>query len=250
MPELARREPNRFVFVNCPFDSEYTGLFRAICFAIIYCGFRPRCALERIDSSETRIAKICDLVGACDFGVHDLSRTELCPPGGLPRFNMPFELGLFLGCKYFGDEMQGRKSALILDRERYRYRQFLSDISGQDPESHERKPELAIAVVRNWLRTQAGELLPGAFCIHRLFLAFQQDLPAICRQCRLEDWEMCFEDLMAVMRLWLKAHWSEDSAIVSGDDQQTPFAIAAGISSGRGGNIGRVGRAQAHTGGD
>ena len=50
----------------------------------------------------------------------------------LPRFNMPLELAMFFGCKRFGSESQKKKRTLVLDREPYRYRQFISDIAGQD----------------------------------------------------------------------------------------------------------------------
>src|SRR5258708_6812462 len=93
------RSPNRLVFINCPFDSDYSPLLEAIGFAITACGYTPRCALEIIDSGYNRLTKIIDLIDVCDFSLHDISRTEL-NPNGLPRFNMPFELGLTLGRKH------------------------------------------------------------------------------------------------------------------------------------------------------
>ncbi len=108
------------VFVNCPFDDAYKPMFEAIVFAVFDCGYRPRCALEAYDAGEVRIEKIAALVRNCRLGVHDISRTEL-NAAGLPRFNMPFELGLFLGAKRFGNAVQRRKTCLVLDREPYRY---------------------------------------------------------------------------------------------------------------------------------
>ncbi len=52
-------------------------------------------------------------------------------PLSLPRFNMPLELGIFLGAKRFGSQKQKQKNGLILDREKYRYQSFCSDIAGQ-----------------------------------------------------------------------------------------------------------------------
>jgi hypothetical protein len=93
----------RPVFINCPFDNDYRPLFRAMIFTILRCGFKPRCALEVIDGAATRISKIEKLIEQCPLGIHDISRTELDVKSGLPRFNMPLELGLFLGAKRFGD---------------------------------------------------------------------------------------------------------------------------------------------------
>jgi hypothetical protein len=40
------------VFINCPFDPEYAPIFEAIVFAVNDAGFRPKCARERLDSSQ------------------------------------------------------------------------------------------------------------------------------------------------------------------------------------------------------
>ena len=93
---------NRDIFINCPFTSDYTPFFEAITFATIYCGFSPRCALETDDASENRFQKICDIIADCRLGIHDISNTKLDRNNRLPRFNMPLELGLFLGAKRFG----------------------------------------------------------------------------------------------------------------------------------------------------
>lgn len=125
------------VFLNCPFDEEYEPVFWAIVFTIHDCGFVARCALEVDDSSDTRIAKIYKLIEACELGIHDISRTELDSVNDLPRFNMPLELGIFLGAKRFGSAKQRKKKCLVLDRERYRFQKFCSDIAGQDIKSQQ-----------------------------------------------------------------------------------------------------------------
>jgi hypothetical protein len=89
------------VFVNCPFDSEYEPIFHAIVFSIHDCGYVARCALEADDSGDVRIEKILAIIDQCKLGIHDISRTEL-NEHSLPRFNMPLELGLFLGASRFG----------------------------------------------------------------------------------------------------------------------------------------------------
>jgi hypothetical protein len=86
-----------------------------------------RCALEIDDGSQVRIERILRIISECRFGIHDLSRTELDRRNRLPRFNMPLELGLFLGAKRFGNRAQREKVCLILDREPYRYQRFISD---------------------------------------------------------------------------------------------------------------------------
>jgi hypothetical protein len=130
------RSYERNVFINCPFDPAYRPLFEAIAFAIADCGYHPRSALEVDDSSQVRIEKITTIINESRLAVHDISRTQLDRGTRLPRFNMPLELGLFLGAKTFGSGDHKRKVAIILDTERFRYQKFISDIAGQDIRAH------------------------------------------------------------------------------------------------------------------
>jgi hypothetical protein len=93
---MRRKEYEQNVFINCPFDSEYAPIFEAIVFAVNDAGFRPKCARERLDSSQVRLQKIVTLISASRFSIHDLSRTDLDDVNALPRFNMPLELGIDL----------------------------------------------------------------------------------------------------------------------------------------------------------
>jgi hypothetical protein len=194
----------RSVFINCPFDQRYRPLFHAAVFTVVDCGFVPRCALEVDDGSAVRIDKVCALIGACRYGIHDLSRTELDSRSKLPRFNMPLELGLFLGAKRFGGKAQARKNCLILDTEPYRYQAFISDIAGQDISAHGGKDSRLVTAIRDWLRTASRRTtLPGGGEIFRRFGEFQAALPAICRRLRLTVDEMTFLDLLAAIATWL-----------------------------------------------
>ena len=92
--------PSASVFINCPFDKQYQPIFDAIVFCVVACGFEPRCTLELTDAGEVRIENIYRLIAQCNDSVHDISRTEVGDqPYRLPRFNMPLELGIFLGAK-------------------------------------------------------------------------------------------------------------------------------------------------------
>jgi hypothetical protein len=108
------------VFVNAPFDRRYAKIFDAIIFTVIDCGFVARCAMEIDDGSQVRLDKIFSIIEECKFAIHDISRTQLDTKHRLPRFNMPLELGMFLGAKRFGSAKHGAKSCIILDKERFR----------------------------------------------------------------------------------------------------------------------------------
>jgi hypothetical protein len=182
------------VFINCPFDAEYTPIFEAIVFAVNAAGFRVKCARERLDSSQIRLAKIIDLIGSSRYSIHDLSRTALDAATNLPRFNMPLELGIDLGCKNFSAD-HSDKSFLIFDSETYRFQKFVSDISGQDIHKHADDPKQAVARVRDWLRTESGITgIPGGAAIYEEYERFRAELPRIYADLRLEVRELTFAD--------------------------------------------------------
>lgn len=199
--------PNpRDVFINAPFDARYEPMFRAVVFAVLDSRFRPRCALEQDDGGTVRVEKLYDLIGACPFGIHDLSRTELDPRTKLPRFNMPFELGLFLGARKYGRGVHRNKRLLILDRQPYRYQKFLSDIAGQDIHSHGGKIPGAIARVRDWLRSVSGAPVRGASPMVGRFDRFRREMPALCKRVRVRRKELTYVDYLALATEWIDGH--------------------------------------------
>jgi hypothetical protein len=200
------------VFINCPFDSRFQELFNAIVFAVFDCGFRPRCSLELDDGSQVRIDKIFDLIRDCKLGMHDISRTEAEEGSGFPRFNMPLELGMFLGAKRFGQGVHKQKVCLILDREKFRYQSFISDISGQDIRPHEGKPSLAIEVVRDWLRGARPDVsIPGGTVIGDRYATFLVQLPTLCERLRLAPGRLTFLDFKWCISSWLQVNsWDFD----------------------------------------
>ena len=195
--------PNRFVFINCPFDSEYRPLFEAIVFTICACDYSPCCALGIVDSAYNRLTKILDLIDLCDFSLHDISRTEL-NPNQLPRFNMPFELGLAFGRKKLPRNGLAAK-VMVLDRAPHRYLEFLSDLRGCDPVAHHDDPFRAIEHVRDWLSSQQPVPLNGPLHFNLWFRQFQDELPCIATECGLDRSTMSFNDLVFCVRYWLEA---------------------------------------------
>ena len=210
---------NDNVFLNCPFDPDYKQLFDAMVFAIHDCGFIPRCALEEEDASQVRIDKIYDIIADCRYGIHDLSRTELDEDSGLPRFNMPLELGVFLGAKKFGIDEQKRKNCLILDKEQYRYQQFISDIAGQDIQAHNNDPKEMIIVVRNWLRNVSKcETIPSGSIIWKRYQEFMGDLPQLAQEYQLKVDELIFNDYTSVITRWLRTRQIAYRSMLQGDN--------------------------------
>lgn len=195
---------NRDVFINCPFDRAYQPKFYAAVFAIFRSGFRARCSLETDNAADSRFEKICRIIQECKYGVHDISRTESDGQPPLPRFNMPLELGVFLGLCIGGNKDQRQKRCIIFDRERYRYQRFISDISGQDIHSHDDDTGKLITELASWLREQSGDpKVPGGSAIAREFYEFYSHLPAILRDRKLMLEEMTFNDYTSVVVRYL-----------------------------------------------
>ncbi len=191
------------VFINVPFDTQYLKLFHALVFTVHECGFVARCALEGDDGSEIRLEKLYRIIRDCPLGIHDLSRVTLDSMNRLPRFNMPLELGLFLGAKRYGSRAQRRKSCLILERERYRYQKFCSDLAGQDIRGHENNVAVAIGAVRDWLRAARPAMpMPGGRAIEDRYLAFRVALPRICAAQTLDSRRLTFLDYRTLVIAW------------------------------------------------
>ena len=197
------------VFINCPFTEDYASLFEAMIFTILACGFLPRSALERSDSGEVRIDKITRLVKASPYSIHDLSAVELDESNRLPRFNMPFELGLTLGLKAAGGA-HARHKVLILEDQKYTSQKCLSDIAGQDLQAHGRDVERMILKVRNWLRTETGLNLPGPTQISIALQSFRAVLPNSCEDVGISRDEIPFPEFVGLQFQFLKNenyHW-------------------------------------------
>lgn len=193
------------VFINSPFDEVYKPLFDATIFVVLDSGFVPRCALEMSDASQFRLEKINEIISNCKYGIHDISRTELDPKSKLPRFNMPFELGLFFGAKRFGKKMQNKKVCLVLDRHQYRYQKMLSDISGMDIRVHKNKEKLLISEIRDWLQTSSHrKTIPSGGIIYKRFKKFREEYGKLCSQNRLLKKELTFSDYVNSVAKWLE----------------------------------------------
>ncbi len=205
--ETSRVSYDRNVFINCPLDEAYADLLDAIVFTIHDCGYQARCSVEDSDSARIRIDKIMDIIKECRYGVHDISRTELDEENALPRFNMPLELGVFLGATRYGGRRQKEKSCLILDIERYRFQKYCSDIAGQDIKSHSNDINKVIRCVRDWLRgtpTGVSLLMPGHMRISKRYSSFLSELPDLCSELGLDSEDLLYNDFTSLVGSWLR----------------------------------------------
>lgn len=136
-PKKIRRDPLS-VFLNVPFDPEYEPIFLALIVGLVTLGLKPRSVIEIPDGGQGRMERLFGLIRTCGASVHDLSRVT----GPLPRFNMPFELGIAYALR----QIDGH-SFYVFEEERYRLDKTLSDLRMIDPKIHEGKGLIALRCV-------------------------------------------------------------------------------------------------------
>jgi hypothetical protein len=108
---------------------------------------------------------------------------------------MPLELGVFFGAKRFGGKYQKAKRCIVLDKSRFRYQKFISDIAGQDVHAHQQKMEALISVLAGWLRDEGRDpIVPGGKRMTAEFATFVKELPKICAKRHLEADELTMGD--------------------------------------------------------
>jgi hypothetical protein len=127
------RQEDNHVFLNLPYDSKFEPLFLAYIAGVSAFGLLPRTPLE-IPGGGRRLDHIFDLLRACRYSIHDLSRVQvtLAAPR-TPRFNMPFELGLAVAHQQSG----GEHTWFVFEEVPHRLSKSLSDLDGSDVYLHE-----------------------------------------------------------------------------------------------------------------
>jgi hypothetical protein len=134
---MPRREPGRkrerySVFLNVPYDSEFENLYLAYIAGLSAFGLIPRATLE-IPTSRRRLERILMLIEECTYSIHDLSRVQLDKNAPrVPRFNMPFELGLAVAHA----SLHRQTSWYVCETVRHRANKSLSDLDGTDVRIH------------------------------------------------------------------------------------------------------------------
>jgi len=152
------------VFLNLPYDSKFESLFLAYIAGVSAFGMTPHATLE-IAGSKRRLDRILELIGACPYSIHDLSRVQLDRKApATPRFNMPFELGLAVAQEKSG----GKHAWFVFEAMDRRLTKSLSDLNGTDVYIHRGKISGVFAQLGNaFLRTVPRPTVPQMQAIYR-----------------------------------------------------------------------------------
>jgi len=126
------------VFLNIPYDEEFSSLYIAYIVGLCHLDLVPHLASE-IPGGERRLNRIFKLIQSCRYSIHDLSRVEISvSPTAVPRFNMPLELGITIS---WANLHPSRHTWFVWESESYRLQRSASDLNGTDPYIHNGTPE-------------------------------------------------------------------------------------------------------------
>jgi hypothetical protein len=128
--------PADFVFLNIPYDRDFERLYLAYLVGLTILGLEIRVTLG-VPNDVGRLDTIIDLIQRCQHSIHDLSRIQ-SNASGIPRFNMPLELGLAL---YRSRTTRNKHRVYIFEQENYRIQRSTSDLNGIDPKIHDGTPK-------------------------------------------------------------------------------------------------------------
>jgi hypothetical protein len=167
---MARRKRIESVFLNIPYDKEFEDLYVAYIVGLTQLGLRVNATLAV--PNQGRLEAIIGLIDESNFSIHDLSRIKSSK--GIPRFNMPLELGLAL---YRSHATKGRHRVYVFESKPYRTQKSTSDINGIDPQIHHGTARGVMAGLRNILR-QPGDVTTVPEMLIS-FRAVQRKLPEL-----------------------------------------------------------------------
>jgi hypothetical protein len=117
----------------------------ALIAGVVGVGLNPKCVVQ-LPANATRLDRLRQLIASCRYSIHDLSAVEITArPFRVPRFNMPFELGLAVGIQLEGNAHECR----VMEAIPHRLDQSLSDLRGFDAYIHNGTADGVIDAVRN-----------------------------------------------------------------------------------------------------
>jgi len=169
---LTRGKRTRSVFLNIPYDDQFEELYLAYIVGLTQLGLQINATLAI--PNQGRLERIVELIEKSDVSIHDLSRIELS--SGIPRFNMPLELGLAL---YRSHTTKGRHRVFVFEKKAYRMLRSTSDISGIDAQIHKGRPKGVMVGLRNiFHQTRRTTTVPEMLASYR---AVKRRLPGFRR---------------------------------------------------------------------
>ena len=181
-PREPRSGPERYwVFLNIPYDRQFENLYLAYIAGLSTFGLIPRATLE-IPTSQRRLDRILKLIEECGYSIHDLSRVQLDRRRPrVPRFNMPFELGLAVA-----HAASHRQHAwYVCEAVSHRVDKSLSDLGGTDVRIHGGTIRGVFAALCDVFVRKGQQ--PSVQEMYRIYRVLRRTLPRIMKQAGVKD---------------------------------------------------------------
>ena len=126
------------VFLNVPYDEEFSSLYIAYIVGLCQLGLVPHMASETPGGGR-RLDRIFEHIQSCRYSIPDLSRVELSvTPTAVPRFNMALELGMTITWQKLHPS---RHDWFVWESEPYRIQRSAGDLNGTDACIHNGTPD-------------------------------------------------------------------------------------------------------------
>jgi hypothetical protein len=182
MPAKEQKRAERYsVFLNIPYDSAFENLYLAYIAGLSAFGLIPRATLE-IPTSQRRLDRILKLLQQCAYSIHDLSRVQRdAKAPRVPRFNMPFELGLAVA----QDAGNRRQTWSVCETVPYRINKSLSDLNGTDVRIHGGTVRGVFGALCEIFVRKTRQ--PSVQEMYRIYRVLRRNLPKIMRRAGARD---------------------------------------------------------------
>ncbi len=138
------------VFLNYPFDDEFSHLEDALHFPIISGNLLPLCAKDLSTPDRPRLDMLVTAISNCHYSLHELSRSKGTGDDNYARMNMPIETGMAM-FHALHTQRQDHRCAFFVTTP-HDYHKFASDLAGLDPKCHNNDEEMLVRLVYEWLR--------------------------------------------------------------------------------------------------
>jgi hypothetical protein len=137
------------VFLNYPFDDQFTDLEYALHFPVVAAGLLPVCAKNLTVPDRPRLEMLVDAIRNCRYSAHEFSRATGEGPANFARMNVPIEMGMAL-FHALDTQRRDHRCAFFVPTP-HDYPLFASDLAGLDPQCYDNDPRRLVSGVYEWL---------------------------------------------------------------------------------------------------
>jgi len=124
------QDTDSWVFINMPYGEKHESMLIALTVVTIAMKRQPFPAFLIADRGSGRISKIVEAIKQCPYSIHDLSII----PEGLPRYNMPFELGIACAFNQIGYPQEHPHAFCVYVGSNKDAEKTLTDLKFMDPQ--------------------------------------------------------------------------------------------------------------------